>query len=204
MLLGAYIVLLLGLGFFLPFLPRSVPASPASMPTTACLALASRSEQFSTFSSAALSATARLARPFSTQNIAAHSLVKSGYANIGTATSLAPLTISFSDNSFGSGVAVTNTNTGSNATGGYIMINSDGNNAGISYPNNAYSYSFPGTAIFYSNTGLAFEADNVSGGSPTHDISFALGSLTAMTIKSSGNVGIGTTDPDFQGVPARA
>ena len=61
MLLGALIVLFLGSGFFLSDPPQGVCASPAIMPTTACVALASQEKS----RASALLHTLRLRQAFS-------------------------------------------------------------------------------------------------------------------------------------------
>ena len=90
MLLGGFVVLFLGLAFFLSVLPQSLCASPAIMPTTACVVFASQEKIISTIPSekSRASALPRTLAPapslFSTRKIASPSLGLSGYVGIGT------------------------------------------------------------------------------------------------------------------------
>jgi hypothetical protein len=100
MLLGGFVVLFLGLAFFFFVLPQGLCASPAIMPTTACVALASQERTISTIPSekSRASALLRTLAPapslFSTQTIASPSLGLSGHVGIGTTSPRASLDIS--------------------------------------------------------------------------------------------------------------
>ena len=97
MFLGGFVVLFLGLAFFFFVLPQGLCASPAIMPTTACVALASQVKIITKIPSkkSRASALLRTLAPapslFSTRKIAASSLGLSGYVGIGTTSPAAAL-----------------------------------------------------------------------------------------------------------------
>jgi hypothetical protein len=173
MLLGGFVVLFLGLAFFFFVLPQGLCASPAIMPTTACVALASLEETISTISSeksraSALRRTLALAPSlFSTQKIASPSLGLSGYVVIGTTNPVAKLHLSggdpnniFSNATIALGYTTTGLypnfihtrHNGSTAVGNAIdFYTGDGTAAGV-YPTNAVL----GMTITNGSVGMGF------------------------------------------------
>ncbi len=111
-----------------------------------------------------------------------------GYA-LGTT---GPLNVTYSNNNYGSGVYITNSNTGANAPAAVMIVNSANQNAAFLI-NNASSPSGNSAAIV-SNTGLAFNMDNTGANSGAL-MSFQADGSTYMTLTTTGSVGIGTTNP---------
>jgi hypothetical protein len=91
MVLVGFIVLFLGLALLFSVLPQGLCASPAIMPTTACVALvASQVQTISTIQSEKSEASPRTNAPapslFSTSKIASPSLEENGHVGIGTSS----------------------------------------------------------------------------------------------------------------------
>jgi hypothetical protein len=179
MLLGGFVVLFLGLAFFFFVLPQGLCASPAIMPTTACVALASQERTISTIPSekSRASALLRTLAPapslFSTQTIASPSLGLSGHVGIGTTSPVSTLDVN--------GNITTAANSG-------LVFNA--------YYSGSWKYRANGyaNAFYQDNSGdLIFSTfGNNSGGAGA-----TATENQRMVILNGGNVGMGFTSPFF-------
>jgi hypothetical protein len=125
----------------------------------------------------------------------------SGNVGIGTTTPSFPVTIVYSDNAFGRGIELQNTNSGTYAITGIALNNGSGSNVGeLDYFSPAYANpALQNTAAFstVNTTKLGFISGANLASPPYPDIYFQPGGSTpAVYIKgTSGYVGIGTTNP---------
>ncbi len=130
MFLGVFVVLFLGLAFVLFVLPQGLCASPAIMPTTACVALASQVKIISTIhiEKFGASATPRTLAPapslFSTRNIASPSLGLNGSVGIGTTAPTGLLSVNSAATGSPYGVYATLTGASNTGYAGYFSNSS--------------------------------------------------------------------------------
>jgi hypothetical protein len=124
-----------------------------------------------------------------------------GNVGIGTTSPSVPLSIVYSNSSYGGGISLENTSTATEALVGVELLNSSGTSLGgfnyspPNYANGTFADTMAlGTTTNTTSIGIFTNASYQPGGSG--NISLAVGRITSLFVQgSSGNVGIGTTSP---------